>query len=551
MKNRRKGIRISAGIAMLLLLFAVGCGEAKTAGGETAADAAVTGGRTEDGTESTSSGETTEQTQPAESTAPQETVSQPQKGEETVTDDKTEETECGIATPSRCGALQVIGTTLADQDGNPVQLRGISSHGLAWFPQYVNEDCIRQLKEEWQANVFRLALYTAGSGGYCEGGDQKQLKQLVQDGVEYATKNDMYVIIDWHVLSDANPNTYLEQSKAFFAEMAEKYADYNNVIYEICNEPNGGTSWQDVKAYAESVIPVIREHNAEALILVGTPNWCQYVDQAAADPITAYDNIMYTLHFYASTHKDGLRDAMKKAVADGLPIFVSEYSICEASGDGVIDEEQANKWVEAMDALGISYVAWNLANKNEASSLISSGCSKLSGFTESDLSVSGKWLYGVLAERAAAEGGGRSMLGGSAGSGTDGGTGSSTGGSTGSTAGGSSTGGSAGSISTGAVSGTEVTYTVELKNSWESGSKTFYQYDITVTNNGTADCSTWSLHIDFSGDIAVDSGWNANYTAEGSALSVTPVDYNSKIFAGGSLKDIGVILSGSSGLCVK
>lgn len=532
----------------MLLLFAAGC-----AGGETDGTEALMG---------STAVQTMTETEEGSSTLPSIPESSDQAEEkeqrETVTE-HTAEKEYGIAAPSRSGALQVMGTTLTDQDGNPVQLRGISTHGLAWFPEYVNEDCFRQLREEWQANVVRLALYTAGNGGYCTDGDAKKLKKLIQDGVEYATENDMYVIVDWHVLSEGNPNTHLEEAKAFFAEMAERYADYNNVIYEICNEPNGGVGWQDVKTYAESVIPVIREYDTEAVILVGTPNWSQNVDQAAADPITGYDNIMYTLHFYAATHGDWLRELMKKAVSDGLPVFVSEFSICEASGDGVIDEAQADKWVEAMDALGISYVAWNLANKNEASSLIVSGCSKTAGFAESDLSTAGKWLYEVLTERAAAEGAGCSTLGGSTGSSKESSTGSSTGGSqdaagsAGESAGntGGSAGESAGSSLPGEVSGTEVTYTIELKNSWESGGSTFYQYDITVTNHGTTDCSTRSLQIDFSGNIAVDSGWNANYTVEGSRLFVAPVEYNSTIAAGESVKDIGLILSGGSGLCVK
>ena len=294
------------------------------------------------------------------------------------------------------GGLSVAGTQLVDSAGNPVQLRGISTHGLAWFPDYVNADCIRQLKEEWGMNVFRLAMYTAESGGYCTGGSRDDLKALVRDGVKYATDCGMYVIIDWHILSDGNPNTYIDEAKAFFEEMSREYADYTNVIYEICNEPNGGTSWSDVKAYAEQVIAVIRENDADGIILVGTPNWSQYVEQAAADPITDYSNIMYTLHFYAATHTDSLRASMVNAIESGLPVFVSEYGICDASGSGAIDENQAEQWVRLMDEYQISYVAWNLSNKSETSAVIKSSCCKVSGFGEEDLSESGKWLYKML-----------------------------------------------------------------------------------------------------------------------------------------------------------
>ena len=107
-------------------------------------------------------------------------------------------------------------------------------------------------------NVIRLAMYTTESGGYCTDGDQGHLKSLIDQGVSYASSEDMYVIIDWHILSDQNLNQYKEQALAFFAEMSEKYADHNNVLYEIAMSQNGSTTWNDVKSYAEQVIPVIR-----------------------------------------------------------------------------------------------------------------------------------------------------------------------------------------------------------------------------------------------------------------------------------------------------
>lgn len=69
----------------------------------------------------------------------------------------------------------------------------------------------------------------------------------------------MYVIVDWHILSDGNPNSHKKEAKAFFKEMSKELKGYNNVIYEICNEPNNGTSWKEIKSYAKSVISTIRE----------------------------------------------------------------------------------------------------------------------------------------------------------------------------------------------------------------------------------------------------------------------------------------------------
>lgn len=290
------------------------------------------------------------------------------------------------------GRLRVENGALVDQNGDPYQMHGISTHGLAWFPQYVSEEAFRTFRNEWDADVMRLAMYSDEYGGYCSGGDKKELKKLVDKGVEYASRQGMYVIIDWHVLGEGNPNVHKEDAIAFFDEMSEKYADYGNVIYEICNEPNGGVSWKEVKQYAEEVIPVIRANDPYGIILVGTPQWSQLIGDAAADPIEGYDNIMYTLHFYAATHKDDLRGSLEEAVKGGLPVFVSECSICDASGNGGIDEKSARAWVDLLDKYDVSFVVWNLSNKSETSALIDNNCSKLSDWSDQELSATGRWF---------------------------------------------------------------------------------------------------------------------------------------------------------------
>ena len=162
-----------------------------------------------------------------------------EKTTEAVTEAKKPVVESGTPLENH-GALQVKGTQLVDKNGDSYQLKGVSTHGLAWFPEYVNKDAFQTLRDDWGANVIRLAMYTDENGGYCTDGNQDQLKQLVSDGVEYATELGMYVIIDWHVLHDQDPTVYQGEAEAFFAEMSAKYAKYDNVIYEICNEPNGG-----------------------------------------------------------------------------------------------------------------------------------------------------------------------------------------------------------------------------------------------------------------------------------------------------------------------
>lgn len=289
------------------------------------------------------------------------------------------------------GALHVENGKLTGADGNTVQLYGMSTHGIAWFPQYINYDSFRTLRDDWNTNCIRLAMYTAEYGGYCAGGDKEQLKQLVRDGVSYATELGMYVIVDWHILSDCDPNQNKDEAIAFFREMSEAFADNDNVLYEICNEPNSGTSWDSIKSYAEEVIPVIREQKPDAVILVGTPTWSQEIDKAAASPLT-FDNIMYTLHFYAGTHKDDLRNRLETCAQNNLPVFVSEFGMCDASGNGANDFDSTTKWLDLLNKYQISFCCWNLANKDESSSVFKAASTALSDWTDEDFNESGRWI---------------------------------------------------------------------------------------------------------------------------------------------------------------
>lgn len=293
------------------------------------------------------------------------------------------------------GALHVENGKLTDADGNTVQLYGMSTHGIAWFPQYINYDSLRTLRDDWNTNCIRLAMYTEEYGGYCAGGDKEQLKQLVKDGVSYATELGMYVIVDWHILSDCDPNQNKDEAIAFFREMAEVFADNDNVLYEICNEPNGGTSWDSIKSYAEEVIPVIRAQKPDAVILVGTPTWSQEIDKAAASPLDD-SNVMYTLHFYAGTHKDDLRNRLETCVQNGLPVFVSEFGMCDASGNGANDFVSTTKWLDLLNKYQISFCCWNLANKDESSSVFKASSTALSDWTDDDFNESGRWIRDYL-----------------------------------------------------------------------------------------------------------------------------------------------------------
>ena len=291
---------------------------------------------------------------------------------------------------------------MVDQNGVPTQLRGASTHGMHWFPQYVNQNAFQTLRDDWGINMVRLVCYPrdVGSVGYLTGGDstKQQLDTLIQNGVDYATKLGMYALVDWHVHA-YNPNEYLKEAKIFFTKYATMYKDHDNVLYEICNEPTG-TNWysgngKDLYTYCSEVIKTIRAIDPDAIIICGTNTWSQDVDQVAAKPMKAlgYENIMYTFHFYSASHKENLMKKVRLATKDGTPIFVTEFGICSADGNGSYDAENADRWIALLDELNISFACWSYSNCNEKSAYFKSSCSNAGGdWTADDLTTTGKWL---------------------------------------------------------------------------------------------------------------------------------------------------------------
>ncbi len=289
------------------------------------------------------------------------------------------------------GQLKIVGTQLCNQYGQAIQLRGVSSAGLQWYGQFMNKSSIQWLRDDWGITVIRAALYTNEKDkGYIA---NPSLKDKVKEVVQAAIDLGIYVIIDWHTLNDNDPNTYKAQAKTFFQEMATLYGSYPNVIYEICNEPNGrSVTWSgSIKPYAQEIIPAIRAIDPDGIVLVGTPTWSQDVDIAASDPLS-YNNIMYVCHFYSGTHKQSLRDKISSALNMGAPIFVSEWGTSLSTGTGGVFIPESDEWLSFLDQKKISWVNWSLCDKAETSAILNAGASTTGGWSASNLTQSGQYV---------------------------------------------------------------------------------------------------------------------------------------------------------------
>ncbi len=307
------------------------------------------------------------------------------------------EAEKGREGLAEYGNLSVMGSRLCAENGEPVVLRGLSSHGLMWYPEYTNYAALSTLRE-YGANVFRVAVYPAQKGGYLE--EPELNEKLLFAAIENALAADMYVIVDWHVLQDKNPRKHEKEAKRFFQAVAGRYGQEPGIIYEICNEPNGSTTYEDIWDYADEVIPVIRTYAPDSIVLVGMPKYCTTLEGAIENPLP-YENVMYTYHFYsAASDCRYAQSQIGRALDNGIPVFVSEWGYKAESETLKRNTESLDAFMDFLEKNRISWVNWSLSNKDESYSFIDKQDDSLSGWTIDQLSPSGKYVVDRLDGRA-------------------------------------------------------------------------------------------------------------------------------------------------------
>lgn len=295
----------------------------------------------------------------------------------------------------RHGQLRVQGNQLVDSSGKAIQLRGISAHGLQWFP-LVERQTIPNVAEFFGVEAVRLAMYIEDYspadpsdfwGGYMA--DRQSMLARTEAAIEDAVRAGLYVLVDWHIHDI--PSRYTQEAVEFFTHIARKYGHLPNIIYEICNEPVAVTWSQGIKPYANTVISAIRKHDPNNIVIVGTPNWSQDVDEAARDPLN-FSNIMYAFHFYAATHDfNQMRNKVETALNAGLAVFVSEWGSSDV-GTSRSNYQVAQQWMDYMNQRKLSWINWSLGNKDESSSILKPTAPMAGPWTDSDLTQAGRWL---------------------------------------------------------------------------------------------------------------------------------------------------------------
>ena len=296
--------------------------------------------------------------------------------------------------PVAChGALAVHDGRIVGAHGEPVTLRGMSLFWSQWGPQYYTSETVDWLAKDWKVDVVRAAIAAEGN----DGARQHFAREFAKAStvIDAAVANGIYVVVDWHA-----HRAYPEDAQRFLTAIARKYGHLPNLIYEDWNEPlRDGVDWsRDVKPYHLAVIGAIRAVDPDNLVIAGSPSWSQDVDVAAADPLP-FENLAYTLHYYAATHRDALREKGDAALAQGAALLVTEFGTVEATGNGPIDYAESQRWWDWAEARGIGWMAWSIGDRDETSAALKPGTPP-AGWSEDDLTESGKLLREKL--RAAA-----------------------------------------------------------------------------------------------------------------------------------------------------
>jgi endoglucanase len=473
-----------------------------------------------------------------------------------------------LLTRFAAGVALACQLNLAQADVAPLSVQGnkilagnqeVSLAGMSMFwsntgwggDKFYNKDVVAWIKRDWNASLVRAAMGADVQGGYFT---DPANKQRVFNVVDAAIANDIYVIIDWH---SHEAHRYPNEAIAFFEEMARKYGGRNHVIYEIYNEPLQVSWSNDIKPYAERVIGAIRAIDPDNLIIVGTPNWSQGVTDAAANPITRYRNIAYTLHFYAGTHGQWLRNNAKTALDRGIALFVTEWGSVNADGDGGVALSETNAWMEFMRVNKISHANWSLTDKREGSAALVPGASTTGGWVSSQLTASGalvksyilNWQTGLsnVSSSSSSRSSSRSSssISSSRSSSSRSSISSSSRSSSVSSSSRSSSRSSVSSSSRSSVSSSSRSSSFSssrsssaatggsgscayvVSNNWGSG----FVGAIRITNNGSSAINGWTVNWTYTGSTRLSGKWNATVTGS-NPYSATSLSWNSTIQPG-------------------
>ncbi len=226
--------------------------------------------------------------------------------------------------------LHISGAKVLSSDGKQVFLRGFGSAGgefiMTNWNAWYNDKSFATIKN-MGCNVFRLMVEINDATAQGDAWAERYCRY-----VDRCKNQGIYVVAAW--MGNTDFENYTDSALAFFDYMTDRYGDDPYILYEILNEPFD-RPWKDIKAYAEKIIPAIREKAPSALIVV--PTGYGYRGEKSNAPVIddplPFDNILIQEHMYVgATLKSGFLSETAALVDAGYPVIFTEWGATDANG---------------------------------------------------------------------------------------------------------------------------------------------------------------------------------------------------------------------------
>ncbi len=231
--------------------------------------------------------------------------------------------------------LHVEGIHIKDPKGNKVVLRGVSLPDIALndYREGAGKsateliEMLTDREKGWYSTVIRLPVYPIWKLGYNTNPNRYD-QRYIRPAVEKCVEKNIYCIIDWHYVDD--PRELDRETRAFWSDIASKYKDYPNIMFEVFNENKTDMSWEEWKSIVQPWVNLIQDYAPRNLILVGAPHYAQHLFDAPENPIDG-KNIVYVAHIYPGLEQRHW-DTWMFNTADKIPLFVTEWGFRKDSG---------------------------------------------------------------------------------------------------------------------------------------------------------------------------------------------------------------------------
>ena len=314
------------------------------------------------------------------------------------TEDKPPKSESSESSEFRSSAEIVKDIKVGWNLGNSLESYDTNKTGIAtetgWGNPKTTEELVKSVKNAG-FNAIRIPV----TWGEHMDGDTVQTEWLdrVQEVIDYAYNNGMYVIMNMHhddyIWFNPTEEEYAGDSarmKKIWEQVSARFKDYGDrLIFEGMNEPRsigsdnewmGGTAAERavVNRYLQDFVDTIRAsggNNAERSLIVTAYGACAE-EVSMNDIIVPNDeHIIVSLHYYApwkfssgettnfgSSEKselDAKFDSMKKKFADkGIPVIIDEFG-CVGIADDNVRAEYYSYYISAAKARGIKCFVWD------------------------------------------------------------------------------------------------------------------------------------------------------------------------------------------------